>query len=194
MKHNYKLMIVSIVSMATIIAIVIFAKTNYNFANDRNTEIDISNIDSERMVNTSTEFLKAYLNFSSETLQNGEWRNRVKEYIDEDGMLRKQQSELYTRYKNIEWQIAHITNEKTTSQLVSLDSIKAESDRVSNIEVSATLKQKRNGSEVVYSPYFNQIVTYETTYIIDFDNNYKIVSLIKDKEEAISDNWKYTNS
>ena len=185
MNNRKRLIIISIVFVIVGILVVgvYLLKENESYTNE------IIELDAKRLEIESEQFLSVYLNFDTESLRNGTWLEEVSKYINYDTLKNENDTELYNRVYEKEWQLSHLVNENTVNKLLTTSFVE-----IFDNEVHVIVTQQKNGHEEVNSSYFNYIQTIETEYIIRFDENYKVYYAQGGNDKIIETGSNYYNT
>lgn len=161
---------------------------NRKSQDDKNREKYVE-LDKEQVTETLVEFLSAYLNFNTETLANDTWKNEVLEYIS-DELSYSSENELYNKLYNSDWKTQRTSVNNTINELISIDNIETKNK---NHIIAVSLTQRKNGGDAPDNAYYSMIQTFETKYIIECDNKYKIYKVSLKTEQIIDTGSNYYN-
>lgn len=177
-----------IIFFAIAITLVIYIKnTKYENVNIRQ---QYTLLDSEKAKNIGKEFIEKYLNFSDETLKNGQWQEQMYKFIDKNNFEKNKGNELYARLNDKEWQLERIVDSNTINELISIDNVLI-SDNNHLLTVAVTAKE--NGGDGPDNAYYPMIHTVESKYLIELDNNYKIYFVHHEAKKIIKAGENYYN-
>lgn len=151
-------------------------------------------LDTTRMASIGTDFIGYYTNFNNETLQDGTWYNKISEFIDEEVLKEIPNSQLFQRIYDNEWKLTRILNPKTINVLISIDKIETSDSLEHNAYIYIYVVERKNGAEVIDSPYFDFINTFSTKYLIYFTQDYKISYVDIENSVLIKSDRDYRNS
>ncbi len=186
--------VVAIISVFLILGIILLIVTAFN-KNQEEPEISLENStdDIEVLAKISEEFVEKYFNYDSSTLRSGEWKDNINPYIDNEAVERYDNNELYKKLYDREWQLSHIVNDETSSELMEIEYIEANySNGDVSMNVSVTLEI--NGVDDVKSPYFEMIQTQQKNCTIDFTSANKIYSVNCDYSSILDTGSDYNNT
>ena len=145
---------------------------------DGNADISLQNSveDQDIMLESSNSFVNAFFNYSSQTLRNGKWKESISSFIDETAVKQYKDSLLYDWLYDVEWQLSHMVNDETISEVITINNIETIRE-VDDYSVLALLTLRTNGADEVNSPYFNLIQSEQILCTIEFTSENKIYSV-----------------
>lgn len=194
MTDKKKIVIVIVIVIVLIcVGLVILFVNNSDDTNGKS-DISLQNAaeDQETMLESSNDFINAFFNYNSQTLRNGKWKKSISSFVDNDVIKQYTDNLLYEMLYDIEWQLSHMVNDDTVSEVISINNIETIRD-IDDYSVSALLTLRTNGADEVDSPYFNLIQREQTLCTIDFTSENMIYFIQCRVMNIISNESNYGN-
>lgn len=194
MTDKKKIVIVIVIVIVLIcVGLVILFVNNSDDTNGKS-DISLQNAaeDQETMLESSNDFINAFFNYNSQTLRNGKWKKSISSFVDNDVIKQYTDNLLYEMLYDIEWQLSHMVNDDTVSEVISINNIETIRD-IDDYSVSALLTLRTNGAGEVDSPYFNLIQREQTLCTIDFTSENMIYFIQCRVMNIISNESNYGN-